>query len=119
MQSYCIKLNIWSFIHWFSEWKDFVASEKIIDREITCVALLFIYEHFYLLYINEIQLLCLTGLSVDSDSQGVERLFAHMWPGMILKSGDKITEPSLPENEGVFIRNLITFGLYLTCSPEC
>ncbi|KAL2478291.1 GTP binding [Forsythia ovata] len=42
-------------------------------------------------------------LSVDGDSQGVERLYgalsAHMWPGMSLKSGDKITEPSLPEQE--------------------
>ncbi|CAN4116707.1 unnamed protein product [Withania somnifera] len=42
-------------------------------------------------------------LSVDGDSQGVERLFgalsAYMWPGMILKSGDKITEPSLPEQQ--------------------
>jgi hypothetical protein len=42
-------------------------------------------------------------LSVDGDSQGVERLYgalsAHMWPGMILKSGNKITEPSLPEKE--------------------
>lgn len=40
------------------------------------------------------------GLSVDGDSQGVDRLFgalsAHMWPGMILKSGDKINEPVLP-----------------------
>ncbi|KAL2559238.1 GTP binding [Forsythia ovata] len=42
-------------------------------------------------------------LSVDGDSQGVERLYgaltAHMWPGMSLKSGDKINEPSLPEQE--------------------
>ncbi|PHT83006.1 hypothetical protein T459_11449 [Capsicum annuum] len=42
-------------------------------------------------------------LSVDGDSQGAERLFgalsAYMWPGMILKSGDKITEPSLPEQQ--------------------
>ncbi|KAA8532090.1 hypothetical protein F0562_006768 [Nyssa sinensis] len=42
-------------------------------------------------------------LSVDGDSQGVERLdgalSAHMWPGMILKSGNKITEPSLPEKQ--------------------
>ncbi|CAI9770383.1 unnamed protein product [Fraxinus pennsylvanica] len=42
-------------------------------------------------------------LSVDGDSQGVERLFgalsAHMWPGMSLKSGDKINEPTLPEQE--------------------
>ncbi|XP_055827332.1 uncharacterized protein LOC129895627 isoform X2 [Solanum dulcamara] len=42
-------------------------------------------------------------LSVDGDSQGAERLFgalsAYMWPGMILKSGDKITEPSLPEHQ--------------------
>jgi len=44
-------------------------------------------------------------LSVDGDSQGVERLYgalsAHMWPGMILKSGDKINESSLPEKEEV------------------
>ncbi|CAH2043002.1 unnamed protein product [Thlaspi arvense] len=42
-------------------------------------------------------------LSVDGDSQGVDRLFgalsAHMWPGMILKSGDKINEPVLPHGE--------------------
>ncbi|KAA8547611.1 hypothetical protein F0562_004040 [Nyssa sinensis] len=39
-------------------------------------------------------------LSVDGDSQGVERLYralsAHMWPRMILKSGNKI---SLPEKQ--------------------
>nr|CAB3485553.1 unnamed protein product [Digitaria exilis] len=43
------------------------------------------------------------GLSVDGDSQGLERLLgalsAHMWPGMILKSGNKITAPSLIEKE--------------------
>ncbi|XVF16059.1 hypothetical protein REPUB_Repub09cG0208400 [Reevesia pubescens] len=42
-------------------------------------------------------------LSVYGDLQGVERLHgalsAHMWPGMVLKSGDKINEPSLPEKE--------------------
>lgn len=42
-------------------------------------------------------------LSMDGDSQGVERFYgalsAHMWPGMVLKSGDKINEPSLPEPE--------------------
>lgn len=42
-------------------------------------------------------------LSVDGDSQGLERLYgalsAHMWPGMILKSGNKIAEPSLPEKQ--------------------
>ncbi|KAK9010930.1 hypothetical protein V6N11_043795 [Hibiscus sabdariffa] len=42
-------------------------------------------------------------LSVDGDLQGVERLFgalsAHMWPGMVLNSGDKITEPRVPEKE--------------------
>ncbi|XP_061346083.1 uncharacterized protein LOC133291773 [Gastrolobium bilobum] len=42
-------------------------------------------------------------LSVDGDLQGVERLYgalsAHMWPGMILKSGDRISEPSLPEKK--------------------
>lgn len=46
---------------------------------------------------------CIIGLSVDGDSQGVERLYgalsAHMWPGMLLKSGDRISEPSLPEQE--------------------
>ncbi|KAJ4963028.1 hypothetical protein NE237_022967 [Protea cynaroides] len=40
-------------------------------------------------------------LSVDGDLQGVERLFgalsAHMWPGMVLTSGNKISEPSLPD----------------------
>lgn len=48
--------------------------------------------------------LFLAGLSVNGDLQGVERIYgalsAHMWPGMVLKSGDKITEPSLPEKEG-------------------
>nr|KAJ0222646.1 hypothetical protein LSAT_V11C200076630 [Lactuca sativa] len=42
-------------------------------------------------------------LSVDGDSQGVERLLgalsAHMWPGMILKSGQTISQPSLPQQE--------------------
>lgn len=42
-------------------------------------------------------------LSVAGDSQGVERLSvalsSHMWPGMILKSGEKIREPSLPERQ--------------------
>ncbi|KAG6393320.1 hypothetical protein SASPL_147559 [Salvia splendens] len=42
-------------------------------------------------------------LSIDGDSQGVDRLYgalsAHMWPGMLLKSGDRINEPSLPEQE--------------------
>jgi alpha- and gamma-adaptin-binding protein p34 len=41
---------------------------------------------------------------VDGDSQGLERLFgalsALMWPGMILKSGNRITAPTLIENEG-------------------
>ncbi|KAL8122097.1 uncharacterized protein LOC141659407 [Apium graveolens] len=42
-------------------------------------------------------------LSVDGDLQGVERihgaLSAHMWPGMVLKSGNRIAEPSLPEKQ--------------------
>ncbi|KAL6498880.1 hypothetical protein OROHE_026480 [Orobanche hederae] len=42
-------------------------------------------------------------LSVDGDSQGVDRLYgalsAHMWAGMLLKSGDRISEPSLPDRE--------------------
>ncbi|XP_022933593.1 uncharacterized protein LOC111440972 [Cucurbita moschata] len=42
-------------------------------------------------------------LSIDGDIQGVQRLYgalsAHMWPGMILKSGDKITKPSFPKEE--------------------
>ena len=53
----------------------------------------------------------MTGLSVNGDSQGVDRILgalsAHMWPGMTLKSGDKIMEPSLPENQG--------FRCYLLC----
>lgn len=40
-------------------------------------------------------------LSIDGDSQGVERLLgalsAHMWPGMNLKSGNRILTPILPE----------------------
>ncbi|XP_008796711.1 uncharacterized protein LOC103712091 [Phoenix dactylifera] len=42
-------------------------------------------------------------LSVDGDIQGVERLHgalsAHMWPGMTLKSGNRITAPSLVDKE--------------------
>uniref|UniRef100_A0A7C8YLH2 Uncharacterized protein n=1 Tax=Opuntia streptacantha TaxID=393608 RepID=A0A7C8YLH2_OPUST len=42
-------------------------------------------------------------LSVGGDSQGVDRLFgalsAHMWPGMVLKSGNKVLAPSLPERQ--------------------
>ncbi|KAI3965435.1 hypothetical protein MKX01_001847 [Papaver californicum] len=43
-------------------------------------------------------------LSVDGDSQGVERLHgalsAHMWPGMVLKSGNMmISQPYAPEKE--------------------
>ncbi|CAN0873761.1 hypothetical protein LINGRAHAP2_LOCUS10463 [Linum grandiflorum] len=45
-------------------------------------------------------------LSVDGDSQGVDRLLgalsAHMWPGMILKSGNKMAEQPLPDEEGFF-----------------
>lgn len=66
------------------------------------------FFNFYLLdYSNEIKNLFMAGLSMDGDSQGAERLFgalsAYMWPGMILKSGDKITEPSLPEHQGFTI----------------
>ncbi|XLU44109.1 hypothetical protein S245_038923 [Arachis hypogaea] len=46
-------------------------------------------------------------LSIDGDLQGVERLYgalsAHMWPGMILKSGDRISQPSFPTKEGTFL----------------
>lgn len=59
------------------------------------------------------EILFSTGLSVDGDSQGVERLLgalsAHMWPGMILKSGDKITEPSIPEKEGCIHNYLLAY----------
>ena len=52
----------------------------------------------------------IAGLSVDGDSQGMERLLgalsAHMWPGMVLKSGDTINQPSLPEQEGLHL-NLV------------
>ncbi|GER50191.1 GTP binding, partial [Striga asiatica] len=44
-----------------------------------------------------------TGLSVEGDLQGIEKLYrvlsAHIWPGMLLKSGDRINEPSLPDQE--------------------
>lgn len=58
--------------------------------------------------------LIISGLSINGDSQGVERLFgalsAHLWPGMILKSGDKITEPSLPEKEGTLLYSHLHLG---------
>ncbi|KAJ0968863.1 hypothetical protein J5N97_021740 [Dioscorea zingiberensis] len=42
-------------------------------------------------------------LSVDGDIQGIERLYgalsAHMWPGMVLKSGNKINILSLVHKE--------------------
>ncbi|XP_062073766.1 uncharacterized protein LOC133777984 [Humulus lupulus] len=42
-------------------------------------------------------------LSVYGDLQGVERLLgalsAHMWPGMIIKAGDKVTVAPFPERE--------------------
>lgn len=61
-------------------------------------------EYVFFSSINEAQGWFLVGLSVDGDSQGVERIFgalsAHMWPGMILKSGDKINEPVLALGEG-------------------
>ncbi|KAE8720084.1 Trigalactosyldiacylglycerol 1 isoform 2 [Hibiscus syriacus] len=54
-------------------------------------------------FMHCMDLLNVSSLSVDGDIQGVERLYgapsAHMWPGMVLKSGDKITEPTLPEKE--------------------
>ncbi|WJX94038.1 hypothetical protein P8452_75501 [Trifolium repens] len=44
-------------------------------------------------------------LSVDGDLQGVERIYgalsAHMWPGMVLKSGERISQPSFPEIEEI------------------
>ncbi|PNX72625.1 GTP binding protein [Trifolium pratense] len=47
----------------------------------------------------------LNGLSVDGDLQGVERIYgalsAHMWPGMVLKSGERISQPSFPEMEEI------------------
>lgn len=63
---------------------------------------------------SEIKSFSFTGLSVDGDLQGVERLdgalSAYMWPGMVLKSGDKINEPSLPEKQGS-----ISYFHFLNC----
>lgn len=48
----------------------------------------------------------LTGLSINGDSQGLERLYgalsANMWPGMILKSRNQIPGSSSVEKEGIF-----------------
>lgn len=48
----------------------------------------------------------LTGLSINGDSQGLERLYgalsANMWPGMILKSRKLIPGSSSVEKEGIF-----------------
>lgn len=67
----------------------------------TCVCL---YVFMCLSIHSEINKTFLTGLSVDGDSQGVDRLYgalsAYMWPGMILKSGNQISKPSLPGKEG-------------------
>ncbi|XP_056689647.1 uncharacterized protein [Spinacia oleracea] len=45
----------------------------------------------------------LTGPSIDGDSQVVARLHgavsAHMWPGMVLKSGNRILAPTLPDRQ--------------------
>ncbi|KAL2520403.1 uncharacterized protein Fot_24326 [Forsythia ovata] len=55
-------------------------------------------------------------LSIDGDSQGVERLYealsAHMWPGMSLKSGNKIIDPSLPEQEDGPVTPISTTGTW-------
>lgn len=68
------------FIHWFTFLKAHASVEWLMGR------------------------ISMAGLSVDGDSQGVERLqgalSAYMWPGMVLKSGDKINEPSLPQEQG-------------------
>jgi hypothetical protein len=60
-----------------------------------------------------------TGLSVDGDLQGVERIYgalsAHMWPGMVLKSGERISQPSFPEIEGIF---LYLFLFASCCQPH-
>lgn len=40
-----------------------------------------------------------------------------MWPGMLLKSGDKINEPSLPEQEGSYHANLSDLGANLLFIP--
>ncbi|KAK9130835.1 hypothetical protein Sjap_011322 [Stephania japonica] len=46
-----------------------------------------------------------TGLLIDGDSYGMERLdealSAHTWPGMVVKYGDNIAEP-LSEEESDF-----------------
>lgn len=46
----------------------------------------------------------LAGLSVDGDIQGVQRLYgalsAHMWPGMVMKSGESISVVPIIKNEG-------------------
>lgn len=58
----------------------------------------------------------LIGLSVDGDSQGIERLYgaltAYMWPGMILKSGNRKTEPSVPEKPGCSFPSLYLFCFF-------
>ncbi|KAK9062100.1 hypothetical protein SSX86_019285 [Deinandra increscens subsp. villosa] len=64
-------------------------------------------NYYFLLSLNLLGLrnlmIFVAGLSVDGDSQGIERLLgalsAHMWPGMVLKSGDTINQPSLPQEE--------------------
>lgn len=58
-------------------------------------------------------------MSIDGDLQGVERLYgalsAHMWPGMVLKSGDRINQPSFPEKEGILPLQFSFFGACSCC----
>uniref|UniRef100_A0A804I277 Uncharacterized protein n=2 Tax=Musa acuminata subsp. malaccensis TaxID=214687 RepID=A0A804I277_MUSAM len=78
-----------------------------------------VHQAYYIIY----RILCLDDkcLLVDGDIQGIDRLYgalsAHMWPGMILKSGNKTTNPSLLS----YIYSLFFYLLpvILELNPSC
>ncbi|CAL9766838.1 unnamed protein product [Musa acuminata subsp. burmannicoides] len=78
-----------------------------------------VHQAYYRIY----RILCLDDkcLLVDGDIQGIDRLYgalsAHMWPGMILKSGNKTTSPSLLS----YIYSLFFYLLpvILELNPSC
>lgn len=85
-------------------WKVFntaIFLQSILSQSLGLGKHSFYFPFWSFIYMNW---LFMAGLSVDGDSQGLDRILgalsAHMWPGMTLKSGDKIMEPSLPENRG-------------------
>lgn len=74
---------------------------------VACFSYAFVVWFFFLCWNkSDMKGNVLTGLSINGDSQGLERLYgalsANMWPGMILKSRKLIPGSSSVEKEGIF-----------------